>query len=61
MQNRGWAVVANIFNPSTQEAEAAESPWVPGQSGLQSEFQDTLQNYTEKPYLKNPKTKKQKM
>jgi hypothetical protein len=28
--------------------------WVPGQPGLQSEFQDS-QGYTEKPYLKKKK------
>jgi hypothetical protein len=31
--------------------------WVRGQSGLQSEFQDS-QSYTEKPYLKKPKKQK---
>jgi hypothetical protein len=42
-------MVAHAFNPSTQEAEA-EDFWVPGQPGLQSEFQDS-QGYTEKPCL----------
>jgi hypothetical protein len=31
--------------------------WVPGQPGLQSEFQDS-QGYTEKPFLKKKKKKK---
>ena len=47
-------MVANIFNPSTQEAEAGVSPWIPNQPGLQSEFQDMLQSYQEKP--KNQKS-----
>jgi hypothetical protein len=34
-------VVAHTFNPSTWEAEE-EDFWVPGQPGLQSEFQDSL-------------------
>jgi hypothetical protein len=33
--------------------------WVPGQPGLQSEFQDS-QGYTEKPCLKKQKTKQNK-
>jgi hypothetical protein len=33
--------------------------WVPGQPGLQSEFQDS-QGYTEKPSLEKPKKKKKK-
>jgi hypothetical protein len=33
--------------------------WVPGQPGLQSEFQDS-QGYTEKPCLKKPKQSKTK-
>jgi hypothetical protein len=41
----------------TQEAEAGGSLWVQGQSGLQSEFQDS-QGYTEKPCLE--KQNKQK-
>jgi hypothetical protein len=48
-------VVAHAFNPSTQEAETGL--WVWGQSGLQSEFQDS-QGYTEKPCLKKQKEKK---
>ena len=34
-----WAMVAHVFNPSTQEAEAGESLSVQGQ--LQSEPQDS--------------------
>ena len=56
-------VAAHTFKPSTLEAEAGLSLWVRGQRGLQSEFQDTLQSYVEKPCLKkqnnkqtNPKT-----
>ena len=41
----GWAVVARVFNPSTQSR---------GKSGLQSEFQDS-QGYAEKPCLEKQK------
>ena len=34
-----WAVVVHSFNPSIWEAEAGGSLWVPGQLGVQSEFQ----------------------
>jgi hypothetical protein len=50
--------VVHAFNPSTREAEAADF-WVWGQTGLQSEFQDT-QGYIEKHCLKKQKTKKPK-
>ena len=53
------AVVAHAFNPSTQEEEAGGSLRVRGQAGLQSEFQHN-QGYTEKPCLKNKKTKRKK-
>jgi hypothetical protein len=53
-----WVVVAYACNPSTQEAEAGGSLWVPVQLSLQSEFQGR-QDYTEKPYIENPKNKKQ--
>ena len=46
-----WGVVAHTFNPSTQELEADGYLWVWGQPGLQSEFQDSQGNYTEKPCL----------
>ena len=39
--------MVHTFNPSTWEAEADGSLWVQGQPGLQSEFQDKLQSYTE--------------
>jgi hypothetical protein len=53
-------VVAHVFNPSTQEAEAGGFlSSRPGQPGLQSEFQDS-QGYTEKPCLKRKQTNKQK-
>ena len=52
------AVMEHAFNPSTQEAEAGRSLWVPGQPGLQSELQDS-QGYTEKPYLEKPKKEKE--
>jgi hypothetical protein len=45
-------VVAQAFNPSTQEAEAGRVCW----SGLQSEFQDS-QGYTEKPCLEKKTNK----
>ena len=53
-------VMAQAFNPSTQEAEASESQWVQGQPGLQSEFQDSQDYYTEKPCLKKNRNKKGK-
>jgi hypothetical protein len=34
--------------------------WVRGQPGLQSEFQDSQQGYTEKPCLKKNKKKKKR-
>jgi hypothetical protein len=49
-----WTVVAHGFNPSTWEAKASESLCVPGQPGLQSEYQES-QGYTEKPCLKQTK------
>jgi hypothetical protein len=49
-------MVVHTFNPSTQEAVAVDF-WVPGQPGLQSEFQDS-QGYTEKPCLKPRPPKK---
>jgi hypothetical protein len=56
------SVVAQAFNPSTQEAQAGGF-LSSRQPGLQSEFQDS-QGYTEKPCLekpkKNKKTKKKK-
>ena len=55
---RNWqTLVAHGFNPSTWEAEAGRSLWVPGQPDLQSKCQDRLQSYTEKPCLEKPKTK----
>ena len=52
-------VVAHAFNPSTweaeAEAEAGGSLGVQGQSGLQSEFQDSQGGYTEKSGLKHNK------
>jgi hypothetical protein len=51
-------VVAHAFNPSTREAEAGGF-LSRGQSGLQSEFQDS-QGYTEKPCLEKPKKEKKK-
>ena len=45
------------FNPSTQDAEAGGFLCVQGQSGLQSEFQDS-QGYTEKLCLKTHNDKK---
>ena len=47
-------MVAHVFNPSTQEAEAGRQ----GQPRLQSEFQDN-QDYTEKPCLEKQKQKNQ--
>jgi hypothetical protein len=49
-------VVLAAFNPSIWEAETGRF-LVPGQLGLQSEFQDS-QGYTEKPCLEKPKEKK---
>jgi hypothetical protein len=44
-------VVADTFNPSTQEAEAGRSLWVQSQPGLQSEFQDSQGFNTKKACL----------
>lgn len=49
------------FNRGTREAEADRSPWVRGQPGVQSNFQDSQS--TKKPCLKNnnnPKEQKNK-
>ena len=54
---KGQAVVAQAFNPSSQEAEAGRSLCIQGQPGLQSEFQDNQGCHTEKPCLKKAKTK----
>ena len=51
-------VVAHTFNPSTQEAEAGGPPWVRGQPGLQSQFQDS-QGYTQRNSVLKPTPKKQ--
>ena len=48
-------VVAQTFNPSTQEAEAGRSLWVQSQPGLQSESQDSQDCYIEKPCPTNQK------
>ena len=45
-------MVAYIFNPSTQEAEAGGSLWFWGQPGLHTEFQDSQDCFTEKLCLK---------
>ena len=47
----GDGMVVQAFNPSAQKAETGGSQWVWGQPGLQSEFQDRLQSYTEKTCL----------
>ena len=49
--------MVHTFNPDTQQAEAGGSMWVQGQPGLQSEFQDSQDCYTEKPSLKKQKQK----
>jgi len=50
-QTSGPDMVAHVFNPSTQEAEAGVYLWVQGQPGLQREFQD-IQGYLERTFLK---------
>lgn len=45
-------VAALTFNRNTQEAEAYTSLCVPGQRGLQMEFQDS-QDYKERSCLQN--------
>jgi hypothetical protein len=56
-----WAMVAHAFNPSTWDAETGGylRLWVQGQTGLQSEFQDS-QGYTEKPCVKTKQNKTNK-
>jgi hypothetical protein len=51
-------MLAQAFNPSTKEAEAGRF-LIRGQTGLQSEFQDS-QGYAEKPCLKNKINKQNK-
>ena len=46
--------MVQAFNPSTWEEEAGGSLRVQGQTGLQSEFQNS-QRLTEKPGVKTPK------
>jgi hypothetical protein len=41
-------MVVHTFNPSTREAEAGESLWVWGKSGLHSKFQDSQEYRREK-------------
>lgn len=50
-------MVVHDFHPSTWEAETDGSPWVQGQRGLHSEFQDS-QGYVEK-FCLNKKARKQ--
>ena len=49
------AVVVHTFNPSTLETKAERFLWVPGQPGLQSQFQ----SYTEKACLEETKNQNQ--
>ena len=53
------AVILKTFNPSIQEAEAHRSFWVWIQCVFQRDFQD-IQGYTEKPCLRQNKTKQNK-
>jgi hypothetical protein len=64
-KNKGWAMVAHAFNPSTWEAEAGwflssrpawSTKWVPGHPGL---YRETLSQKTNK-QNKNKQTNKQK-
>jgi hypothetical protein len=50
-------VAEHIFNPISWVAEASQSLWAPGQSGLQIKFQDS-QGYKEKPCLEKTKNNK---
>ena len=54
-------MVVHIFSPSTgrQKTGTLAKLRVPGQPGLQSEFQDS-QGYTEKPCLEKQKTERKK-
>ena len=54
-------VVVWDFNPNTWNTEAGGSLWVQGQPGLQSEFQDSQDCYTEKPCLKRTKNKQKNL
>ena len=51
--------MAYTFDPSTQEEEADRSLWIQGQTGLQSEFQDS-QGCVVRPVSKKKKKKKKK-
>ena len=50
-------MVTHAFNASTREAEAGESLWVQGQSGLLNKLQDS-QGYAKKPCLEIQKANK---
>ena len=47
-------MVVHAFNPSTWEAETGGFQGVQGQPGLQSEFQDSQNCYTEMLYTEKP-------
>ena len=54
--------MAHAFSPNTRRQRQRQRQvdfWVPGQPGLQSEFQDS-QGYTEKPCLRKTKPKKER-
>lgn len=53
-------MVAHAFNTSTWEARAGESLWITGQTGLQSEFQDSQDCHTQKLSFEKAKTKNNK-
>lgn len=47
------AMAAPAFTPSTREADVGRSLWIPDQSDLHSESQDSQGCYKEKPCLEN--------
>lgn len=55
-----FKILAHVFNPRTQEAEASQLLWFWGQSGLQSKSLDS-QGYKGKSCLTQAKQNKQKL
>ena len=51
-----WVMEVHAYDPSGSQRQARQiSVVVQGQAALQIEFQDSLDCYTEKPFLEKPK------